>query len=246
MVFYIIIKPIIIINIFHISTDHDLTGQVVWPASLLLSTFLLCHKDSIFNESMNKNVLELGSGCGLGGYVAASLQPTSKVFLTDGNDIVVRLLEQTKAKYEYENVFVKKLLWGIKSEIISLGTYPNIIIGADVLLWPNHTRALLLTIKWLMISSYLHDNNSKPATYISYIVRANSTTSLLFKSADELGLKIEIRPLDFLPMPEPLCLQALDKMILKFTLLNTDNIDESNDTIEEETVKELGFASAPC
>lgn len=141
---------------------------------------------------------------------------------------------------------MKKLLWGIKSEIQSLGKHPNIIIGADVLLWPNHTRALLLTIKWLMISSYLHDNSNIPVSYISYIVRANTTTTLLFKSADELGLKIDTIPLDFLPVPEPSCLQTLEKMILKITLLNTDNIDESSDTIEEETVKELGFASAPC
>ena len=239
-----IMAETILLNSTQACTDHDLTGQVIWPASILLATFLLCNNDIIFKENVNNiSLIELGAGCGLGSFLCASF--CKEVIATDGNDVVVRLLEKTKATYQYDKVEVKKLMWGIKSEIQSLNKYPNIIIGADVLLWPNYTRALLLTIKWLMQSSYIHDQNNIPVTYISYIVRANTTTSLLFKSAEELGLKIDILPLTFL-QPEPLCLQSLEKMMLKITLINLNDIDESSDIIEEETVKKLGFASSPC
>jgi len=238
-----IMAETILLNSTMSSTDHDLTGQIIWPASILLATYILCNNDIIFKENANNITLELGAGCGLGSFLCASF--CNKVINTDGNDVVVRLLEKTKTTYQYDKVEVKKLMWGIKSEIKSLSTYPNIIIGADVLLWPNYTRALLLTIKWLMQSSYIHDQNNIPVTYISYIVRANTTTALLFKSAEELELKIDILPLTFLS-PEPLCLQSLEKMMLKITLLNLNDIDESSDIIEEEKVKALGFASSPC
>ena len=211
----------------------------------MLSTFLLCNENIVFKENTNNVCLELGAGCGLATLLTSSFSSCNKVIATDGNDVVVRLLEKTKETYEYDKVEVKKLMWGIKAEVQSLNKYPNIIIGADVLLWPNFTRALLLTIKWLMQSSYIHDQTNIPITYISYIVRANTTTALLFKSAEELGLKIESLPLTFLS-PEPLCLQTLEKMMLKITLLNLNDIDEASDIIEEETVKKLGFASSPC
>jgi len=230
------------------STDHDLTGQIVWPASLLLSTFLLCNKNNIFLQNNNNIILELGAGCGLTSFCISNFNNCNNIIVTDGNDIVIRLLKKSKEKYDNNNkIDIIKLIWGIKSEIKKLDKIPNIILGADVLLWPNHTRALLLTIKWLMRESYINNNQIIPITYISYIVRANSTTILLFQSANELGLNIEIMPLNFLKSPEPLCLENLEKMILKITIkdMNTIN-DESYDNIEEENCIKLGSASAPC
>lgn len=49
------------------STDHDLTGQVVWPVSAFLSCYLVAHRDEI----TGKNIVELGSGAGLSGLVAS-------------------------------------------------------------------------------------------------------------------------------------------------------------------------------
>ena len=68
-------------------TDHDLTGQIVWPACVFLSWFVYTHQD-LFRDRV---VLELGAGCGLGGFVSAHYARSA--FITDGNE--VRLLRWT-------------------------------------------------------------------------------------------------------------------------------------------------------
>ena len=67
------------------STDYDLTGQIVWQAADIFAKFLLSgtnghdllgsgHKEGLV-------VLEVGSGPGLGGFVASKW--ASKVILSD-------------------------------------------------------------------------------------------------------------------------------------------------------------------
>ena len=47
------------------STDHDLTGQVVWPVSVLLAWFVASRRDRL----RGARVLEVGAGCGLPGFL---------------------------------------------------------------------------------------------------------------------------------------------------------------------------------
>lgn len=212
-------------------TDHDLTGQIVWPASILLSYFIVANKGSIFNDK--KVVYELGAGCGLAGFVATNY--CKHVLISDGNDIVMRLLKKNKDFLSSTNtsncdvscaVSIEKLTWGRKPDVIALIdqlntvyndarlTYPDVIIGADIILWPNEVRSLLLTLLWLL--SY------KPTcsvAYISYVVRAKSTTKILFEIADELGLVIEQYDCDdYLPSPVPSNLLMLEKYIFKVSI----------------------------
>jgi Lysine methyltransferase len=49
-------------------TSHDLTGQIVWPAAILLSHFVYTFRENLHGGA----VLELGAGCGLAGFVAAN------------------------------------------------------------------------------------------------------------------------------------------------------------------------------
>lgn len=49
------------------STDHDLTGQVVWPVSAFLAWYLVARREDI----AGKTVVELGAGAGLSGLVAS-------------------------------------------------------------------------------------------------------------------------------------------------------------------------------
>ena len=67
------------------STDHDLTGQIVWPASLLLCWFISKHREEFFRD---KRVIELGAGCGLAGFFASKF--SKQVLITDGNPVVLR------------------------------------------------------------------------------------------------------------------------------------------------------------
>lgn len=194
------------------STDHDLTGQIVWPASILLSWFLH-HKIHYENDSFKgKDILELGAGCGLGGFYLANFGSPDNVSITDGNEIVCRLLKKNQdflgfsSKSNFEEgtrrkttVNVVKLLWGLNNEMLSFwennhNRYPDYIIGADVILWPDQIRSLLYTIRWSLFARLSVGDGFTPHAYISYVVRANSTTDLVFSTAQQLGLEINIIP----------------------------------------------------
>lgn len=182
------------------TTDHDLTGQIVWPASKSLSWFIAKNGNELFS---GKNVIELGAGCGLAGFVCA--QFCKYIAITDGNEVVLRLIKRNieekiaVSNCPSRNVLASKLIWGQKQAVEDFLAEnkcppPDIIIGADVILWPAYTRALLLTVRWLL--------SLKPGSkcFISYINRAQSTTDLLYGHAKDLNLTINTIPLDsFLP-----------------------------------------------
>lgn len=69
-----------------LAADHDLTGQILWPAASLLSQYIAANP-SVLN--LVSCALELGAGLGLVGLLAAQRCP---VVLTDHNDVVLRVL----------------------------------------------------------------------------------------------------------------------------------------------------------
>ncbi|KAF0717703.1 hypothetical protein AaE_010805, partial [Aphanomyces astaci] len=125
------------------STDHDLTGQVVWPVSILLSWFVAANR-ALFQD---KVVLEIGAGAGLAGFRTVF---RSRTAITDGNDVVLRLLDQN-ADQASTPCGVFKLLWGEEDSVVQFQKdFPHpidILLGADVVCWPNLVLPLLRTIK---------------------------------------------------------------------------------------------------
>lgn len=94
--------------------------------------------------------------------------------ITDGNDVVLKLLERNIPYASPGKVEVSKLMWGYKEEVASIvAKYgePEVIIGADVILWPDYVAPLMLTIRWLLSCK---PNESR--CYISYVQRAVLTT----------------------------------------------------------------------
>ena len=71
-------------------TDYDLTGLIVWPASRVLSWFLLQNRELI----EGKHLLEVGAGCGLTGFIAQQCGAAS-VTLTDGNSEVLQIINKS-------------------------------------------------------------------------------------------------------------------------------------------------------
>lgn len=220
------------------STDHDLTGQIVWPACVLLSWFIY-HNRAKFTD---KVVVELGAGCGLGGFVAANFCKSCTI--TDGNDIVCELLKRNKEHLNFGNVEIAKLLWGIKEEVdVNTVTKPDIIIGADVILWPNQIIALLHTIRWL-----LEGKKNEAVCYISYIVRANTTTERLFATAAKLGLDISTVPIEEFVPADCHEFDTLQKMLLCITLnaqMTEEELSAAVTELEKHT-SEMDIHSRPC
>jgi hypothetical protein len=233
------------------STAHDLTGQIVWPACVLLSWFIHRHK-ALFT---GKIVLELGAGCGLAGLVASNY--SDHTYITDGNDVVLRLLHRNKAHLKRDNITISKLMWGATGDIDNLFpaeyssvVYPDVIIGADVILWPNQVFSLLYTIRSLLLlrgGSTTTTRSHLPSCYISYIVRATSTTELLYATALTVGLSID--PLDvdsFLPTN---CrdFDSLQKQLLRITVDDTVVMDDIHNSVAfRESMRNMVTSALPC
>ena len=233
-----LVQPLLCSNMS--STEYDLTGQIVWPACVLLSWFVYQNKD-LFD---GKIVLELGAGCGLGGFVAAHY--AKKCIITDGNDIVCNLLEKNKVHLKTEHVQVSKLLWGIQDEISGsvgddLSQSPDVIIGADVILWPNQIHALLNTIRWLLARK--RDN---AVCYISYIVRAHTTTERLFLTAERLGLSIELQPIESFVPAEVHDFDTLEKKLLCIKIKAGVTEEELLLNVADDLTDQMDTLSRPC
>jgi len=233
-----LVQPLLCSNMS--STEYDLTGQIVWPACVLLSWFIYQNRD-LFKDQI---VLELGAGCGLGGFVAAHY--AKKCIITDGNDIVCSLLDQNKAHLQTEHVQVAKLLWGLQEEIVNtvgddLSQSPDVIIGADVILWPNQIHALLTTIRWLLARK-----RNQAVCYISYIVRAHTTTQRLFATAERLGLSIEERPIESFVPEDVHDFDVLEKKLLCIRIKAEVTEEQLLVDVTDELTSQMDTLSRPC
>lgn len=93
------------------STDFDLTGQVLWPAAALLASYLVAGESGKGEEereesssrgrflaSASSSACELGAGLGLSGLAAVAFSGLKRLVLTDGSDVVLRVLERNANK----------------------------------------------------------------------------------------------------------------------------------------------------
>lgn len=74
---------------FGSKADEDITGVSIWSAALILSRWIIAHRD----EFEGKQVCELGSGCGVSGLAAALYTNAARVVLSDLFDHTIRNLE---------------------------------------------------------------------------------------------------------------------------------------------------------
>lgn len=169
--------------------------------------------------------------------------------ITDGNDVVLKLLERNipYATAGAGSVAVKKLMWGYKSEVASLVEKygePDVIVGADVIMWPDYIAPLLLTIRWL-----LSFKPQESKCYISYVERAVRTTNLLVKTAAEHGLTLEfVYPSSFLSAEViEAGFKDLEIRMIKLQLSNPENISFETEPAEtEQSVTKMNTHDAPC
>ncbi|CAI5701281.1 unnamed protein product [Peronospora effusa] len=198
------------------STDHDLTGQIIWPVSAFLAWYLVAHRE----ELATKTVVELGAGAGLSGLIAS--QFAAHTALTDGNDIVLELLEENvHTNADSNKVQVLPLLWGDYESLKAFEeAFPHpvdVLIGADVVCWPILVKPILQTIKYLLLRSR---DPLKTKFCCGFVCRAQSTEDLLFNEAVAFGFRFErVQDDVFLPTPRPLEVTShLKLQLIVFTL----------------------------
>lgn len=175
------------------STDYDLTGQILWPVSMLLGHYIA----SGLGQGVVKgsNVVELGAGCGFPGLVAAHF--ADRVVLTDGNDVVMDLLRQNaySSMHSITNpagiVTASKFLWGQQADLTrilkDMNGHVDVVIAADVVQWPAVVEPLLHTVKALLWTSRL----SRPIFLLGIVNRAQMTYDLFFTLSDKLGFSCQ-------------------------------------------------------
>lgn len=191
-------------------TDFDLTGQIVWPVSVLLSHYLT----SI--DLRGKTVLELGAGGTALPSFTAAYQGASTVMATDGNEsAVLDLLRQNTAFHQQKidttaacQLYCQPLLWGNQSQLLALlqplkQKRVDVVVAADVVQWPAVLEPLLHTVKYVLwrkdISESMAPDREKPVFLLGIVQRAATTYNLFFQLADKMGFESRaIAPTDFL------------------------------------------------
>mmetsp|Transcript_38300 Transcript_38300/g.50476 ORF Transcript_38300/g.50476 Transcript_38300/m.50476 type:complete len:279 (+) Transcript_38300:260-1096(+) len=210
------------------STDFDLTGQIVWPVSVFLSWYI-AQNCNLFEC---KKVVELGAGCGLSGLVAS--QFSAQTALTDGNEIVVKLLEKNAEKQKIEGrcrgqIHVSQLVWGIKDvaeKFIEQFGAPDVIIGADVVCWPAFILPFLKTVKLLLLRS---SDPSNAALHLGFVNRANNVQESFFSEAIKMGFQIQaISSESFIPEETPPDVQS-QRLLQLFVLRLDQNLESSRE-----------------
>lgn len=173
-------------------TDHDLTGQVVWPVSILLAAYV-----ARSDEFRGKRCLEVGAGCGLPGLTAAA-RSGCVVALTDGSELVLDLLRRTVDELGSSAV-VKSLLWGDRSTAEALVRdfgHADFILGADVVAWPQSVEPLFQTISFV--------GSQTVVFYCGFVCRAANIRDLFYAQATRYGFRISsVDSFSFLPETPP-------------------------------------------
>ena len=132
-------------------------GFIMWPSAVVLSRYLVTNPQ----ELLNKDVLEIGCGCGLSGLVAGQIKAAqggdkiTTVYLTDFNATVVKNCEGNIALNGLQDIVKSEQLdfyqqdiavdgWvdstGVKHEQVDL------ILAADVICQPEDAFAAARTI----------------------------------------------------------------------------------------------------
>lgn len=132
-------------------------GFLLWPSAVVLSRYIVTNPQ----EVLNKNVLELGCGCGLSGLVAGRIKASkdgdkvTTVHLTDFNATVVKNCERNITLNGLNDVVQTDQLDFYKQDIAINGWLDSIgmkheqvdlILAADVICQPEDAFAAARTI----------------------------------------------------------------------------------------------------
>lgn len=126
------------------------TGAVMWDSGIVLAKFLEHSVDFGLIELNGKKVVELGSGCGLVGFIAALLG--AEVILTDLPDRLRLLKKNLEANFPGPirgSAKVSELTWGDELDDDLTQPFPDYVLGSDVIYSEAAVRDLLTTLKEL-------------------------------------------------------------------------------------------------
>ena len=141
--------------------EVDTIPQFIWPATHLLAAYIASHG----SHFADRTVLELGSGVGFTGLLAA--RHCSNVILTDYSNISLDLLRINMELNACDNVRIARLKWGeadgIKDLLRSVARPVDLIIGADIFYHRRNIRPLFETIRMVLAGADTNVEDQKLA-----------------------------------------------------------------------------------
>ncbi|KUF84809.1 lysine methyltransferase METTL21E protein [Phytophthora nicotianae] len=115
------------------TTKVDGLGGEVWAGALVLCEFLETHDQEVVRE---RDVIELGAGCGLCGLVAASLGAKTTVLTDEFPDLLARniaknqhIWEEREADGSSAIVSSGELEWGVAESIVPFAHKFDTMLG---------------------------------------------------------------------------------------------------------------------
>ncbi|KAM3379253.1 protein N-lysine methyltransferase METTL21A [Capsicum galapagoense] len=123
------------------------TGSVMWDSGVVLGKFLEHSVESGRIHLQGKKVVELGSGCGLVGCVAALLG--AQAILTDLPDRLRLLKKNVEANFYGDvrgSATVNELTWGDELDNDMRNPLPDYVLGSDVIYSEGAVMDLLATL----------------------------------------------------------------------------------------------------
>lgn len=139
-----------IINIQEIDTRQAGTGGVTWEASLVMALYFARHP-----ERLQGNVVELGSGVGLGGILLHHMAHASSITLTDG---CPQVLEQCRANIQVRglgnHMQTLHLNW---NDFDNQPKHYNTVLACDCAYRSQDVPGLVKTLKSLLKDDNQHN-----------------------------------------------------------------------------------------
>ena len=177
------------------SPEEDTTGLGIWPASLLTSRYVVSKADLI----KDKNVLELGAGCGVPAIAAAVYCQAKTVYLSDVNIDALdnaafnsrlngnQISDELKSENIIEEVIIplnNTILRVLNINWLDKSTFPNelidVIIGSDLVYESRILSALSFALSNMLAPGMLIFNIS--SYFFSFFILGGS---FLYMAPDE-------------------------------------------------------------
>jgi hypothetical protein len=202
-------------------TDPDLTGQILWPVSRLLSHYIAASSSLLVQE---KTVLELGAGGTALPSLTAHYCGARTVIATDGNEGVVLDLLRTNIQRHQRaddsssaaaaSLKCRQLQWGRRKHLFdpfqdTAVITIDVVLAADVVQWPAVVEPLLHTVKACLwreptttttttttttSTDNQQPNRTVPIFLLGLVPRTTSVVSLFFQLANDLGFSVRQIP----------------------------------------------------
>ena len=183
------------------STDFDLTGQALWPASAILADFIAGTEEGVNAVGGARAVVELGAGLGLAGLAAAAcaavVAPLGAVSLTltDGEPSILPVLRENAAAFSAVRPGVSPpavalLPWGSDAAAAALVAATPAAArqgGFDVLLGADVTYSLSAVPALFSTATALASKEGGSRFYLGYVSRSAALDRAVPAAADAEG-----------------------------------------------------------